>query len=268
MKNRKHTTTHSSGIRKTDKHSCIFDLTSRKIHENPSNSLAYFARGREEKSRGNTQAAIRDYTFGLRLDTRNAIAFFNRAKLYMQVPDYKSAIADLIHAIAIDPKLMNAYLERADAYKFTGKYAEAIIDYSVVIIAFPDCTIAWLGRRDAKFLQNDLRGALDDHTIASNLISFGTIANEIIEQAISAPTSVNTAQPNNLKTGFSTLKKYYPDLKKYYPDLKKHYPDLKKCFLELKDKLFPVMNIFLLIPVLQLNDFLLDNVLVTLIETQ
>ena len=180
MKSQKQKTTHTSGKCNNDKSSGIIDCITVKIRENPCNALAYFARAREEKRRGNTRSAIRDYTLGLQYDTLNATAFYNRGLLYMQESDYKSAIADLTHAIAIDPKLWNAYLNRADSYKFAGNYDLAIIDYTAVIYVFPDCVIAWMGRRDARILQKDLQGAagcgipfLDDGQIGRHRLEEG-----------------------------------------------------------------------------------------------
>jgi tetratricopeptide (TPR) repeat protein len=240
MNYRKSKSTRKAGKRKIDKRTSNLDRCTMKIVENPSNALAYFARAREEKQRGDFKAAIRDYNLGLQLDSRNAKALVNRAILFTLEFEFTKAIADLTQAIALDPYLLNAHLARANAYKCAGMYPEAILDYNEVLFFVPDCAEAYTGRGETKFLQDNPQGAIADYNLAGSLDPSSKEPYPTMEQLKRALADVEVnpvVQPIFRNAVFVFLMKYYH---------------------RLKEKFFPLTNSVLFILFIQLNDFQLD----------
>ncbi|MGE0435039.1 MAG: tetratricopeptide repeat protein, partial [Planctomycetota bacterium] len=111
--------------------------------------------------------AIESYTRSLELDPTSTLSLLNRGVSYHRSGRYQQAIADYTRGLQIDPddEMMHTY--RGLTLQAMGRWQDALKDFEAILRNDPDNPNGRLGRSAIRMdHQDDLRGALDDLTVA------------------------------------------------------------------------------------------------------
>jgi tetratricopeptide (TPR) repeat protein len=118
---------------------------------------------------GAWDAAIRDYTDVIRLDTNNVHAYAMRGLAYKEKGDYDRTIEDCAKAIRLDPNCAPAYTGRSIVYLMKGDYDRAIADSNELIRLDSNDTEAYTNRGFAYLRKYDYDKAIADSNEAIRL---------------------------------------------------------------------------------------------------
>lgn len=89
---------------------------------------AYTGRGRVYAMMGNSEKALDDLNYALKLDSKNDIALTMRGSVYRNTKEYEKALADFNQAIILNPDSNGVYQQRSLLWKRKKEYAKAIED--------------------------------------------------------------------------------------------------------------------------------------------
>jgi tetratricopeptide (TPR) repeat protein len=106
---------------------CTAAITSGK-YQSADLATAHIIRGNSYFSKGDQDAAARDYEEAIRHNPKNAVAFYNRGNVYNGVGQYGDAIEKYNEAINLKPDYANAFNNRCFAYNGKGEYDQAVKD--------------------------------------------------------------------------------------------------------------------------------------------
>ena len=97
--------------------------------ETPKNrALAYYFRGLAQSAQGDVDAAIADYSAGLKLNPGHAETYNSRGAAYERNGDNGHALADYSKAIQLKPDYATAYNNRCWSYYLVGDFKHALPD--------------------------------------------------------------------------------------------------------------------------------------------
>src|SRR5262249_17465732 len=100
-------------------------------------AVLYLGRGVARGIKGDTDAAISDFTEAIKLDAKYALAYKNRGIGHFKKGEYDAAIQDLDQAVQLSPGLWPAYATRGDAYRQKGDIDRALDDYEKALSLNP-----------------------------------------------------------------------------------------------------------------------------------
>ncbi|MEO6656300.1 MAG: TonB family protein [Pyrinomonadaceae bacterium] len=89
----------------------------------------YEKRGNENKSKGNFEAAVNDFTRAIEMNSSDIDVLLGRAESYFNRNSYTLAIADYSKAIELDPKNAGYYIRRGEAQEKRNNVELAVADY-------------------------------------------------------------------------------------------------------------------------------------------
>ncbi len=95
----------------------------------PAVASGYFHRGLIHSGRGNTDAAIADFTKSIKIEPADSGPYFRRALELEGKGDLAGALADLVKTMELDPSNGNALVEHGVILLLQGKTNEAQIDF-------------------------------------------------------------------------------------------------------------------------------------------
>src|SRR5262249_6175665 len=147
---------------------CTAAITSKK-HQGAELATAHVVRGNAYFSKGDYDAAIRDYDEAIRLNPKNAVAFYNRGNVYNSAAQYDAAISNFDEAIRIRPDYANAFNNRCSAYNAKGEYDLAIRDCSQALQLDPKKANAFVGLGNAYNRKHDYDAAMKAYDEAIQL---------------------------------------------------------------------------------------------------
>ena len=152
---------------------------SRRIHQDPSDRIAYYKRGQLYAIKGAYAPAVTDFDQSIRLNVRDAEAYNNRCWTRAATGDLTNALVDCNEALRLKPDLYDALDSRGLVYLKLGRYADAIRDYNGSLARNPRSVSSLFGRglaekRSGSDGSADIKQAKDmDHTIASEFAGYG-----------------------------------------------------------------------------------------------
>jgi tetratricopeptide (TPR) repeat protein len=132
-------------------------------------ALTYLDSGNAKVAKGDSDAAIADYTRALQIDPAYAAAYNNRGYAKHVKRDLDGAIEDYTRALKLDPQFAFAYTSRGIARQAKGDLKGALEDYTRAVEADHNYAPAYYNRGIAKSANNDLDGALIDYTRALDI---------------------------------------------------------------------------------------------------
>jgi tetratricopeptide (TPR) repeat protein len=112
----------------------------------PLNYRAYLSLGKAHDSRGQYDAAVRDYDHAILLRRDFVEAYNNRGAAYEAMGQAEAAIKDYDKAIALQPGAAEAYSNRGNIHQSMGHYEAAIEDYAKAIALKPNLAVAYQNR--------------------------------------------------------------------------------------------------------------------------
>eukprot|EP00913_Durusdinium_trenchii_P022852 g21456.t1 len=104
---------------------------------NPKNAAEYFTRGRGHFEMQRYNAALKDLSASLRLDSRSAESYALRARVLQKKRDHQTAILDCERAIKLNANLAIAHNTRGQSLRYLKKYDDAIRAYTNAISIDP-----------------------------------------------------------------------------------------------------------------------------------
>ncbi|HEY6804198.1 MAG TPA: tetratricopeptide repeat protein [Pyrinomonadaceae bacterium] len=113
----------------------------------PAIASSYLNRGVINSSRGNSDAAINDFTKSIRLDAKNGKAYSLRANELVATGDLEAALADVSRAIQLDPLNPTLRVEHGGILTLLGNTEDAQLDFDMVLKADP---AVWQKRIDER----------------------------------------------------------------------------------------------------------------------
>ena len=122
------------------------------IELDPNYAEAYNNRGNALNRKGQGDAAIKDYDKALSLKPDDVRAYNNRGNALNVKGRYEAAIKDFDKALSLKSDYTEAYYNRGNAYCGKGQYDAAIKDYDKTVELKPDFGEAYNNRAVAHFL--------------------------------------------------------------------------------------------------------------------
>jgi len=108
------------------------DLLDEVLNVDPSDRLAWLARGSVYLKMGNSQNAISDFNQAIELDSNHPKAYHLRGLAREMAGDNDAALEDFTRALDIDPEYGAAYYSRATLLTKAGQEDEAAEDMKMV----------------------------------------------------------------------------------------------------------------------------------------
>jgi tetratricopeptide (TPR) repeat protein len=125
----------------------------------------YFKRAEAEASDGQKEAAMKDYSEAIRLESNKkdaAVFHYRRALVASDQNQRAAALEDLSSAVAEDPTSADYLFDRGMEYTAMEKWKEAEADFSKAIELRPSFATAFKHRALVRAKIDDTPGALDD----------------------------------------------------------------------------------------------------------
>ena len=129
----------------------------------------FYARAVAEQIKGETEAALHDYTRCIALDENFALAYGGRGLVKSRLGALGEAIADYTRSLDLDPRLADAYCNRGTAKYRLRDYEGAIADYSLALSIAPENATYYANRGTIRHTAGDLDGAIADYNHANQL---------------------------------------------------------------------------------------------------
>lgn len=162
--------------------------------QDPRAAQSWFERGVKECARGDLEAAIRDFTRAIELnsgfaarpalglafadgerrpvvvmDDFNATAHYNRGVARSRAGEFDGALADYAVTLQIDPRHAYALAGRGTIYLERKRFREALADFDRALAASPGMKLALNNRGNVRKALGDLEGALADYDLLVQL---------------------------------------------------------------------------------------------------
>ena len=137
---------------------------------NPGHAESYNNRGTDHERKGNNARALADYSKAIQLKPDWATAYSNRCWSYYLVGDFKHALPDCTKALALNPKNSHALDSRCAVYVGNKQYDLAIADCSKAIALDKNYGYPYFNRGDALYRKGQAAAALTDYKTAARLI--------------------------------------------------------------------------------------------------
>lgn len=122
----------------------------------------YMISGQLNIEKGDTAAAVEDFSRAISVDRYFAPARAGRAYVYLLLENYKNAIPDLDEAIRLDPDVPSYYINRGLARYNTNNLRGTLDDFDRVIRLDPNNILAWYNRGLIRSQVGDLNRAIED----------------------------------------------------------------------------------------------------------
>jgi tetratricopeptide (TPR) repeat protein len=122
----------------------------------------YMIRGELNIDRGDTLAAVEDFSRAISVDRYYAPARAGRAYAYLQLENYGNALPDLDEAIRLDPDVPAYYINRGLARYNLNNLRGTLDDFDRVIRLDPNNELAWFNRGIIRQQVGDLNRAIED----------------------------------------------------------------------------------------------------------
>jgi protein O-mannosyl-transferase len=132
------------------------------IKKDPTAALAYVARGDSKAADADYEAASKDYTMAVIIDSSNAVAYNNRGFAWIKTQQYDKAENDLNNAIRLQPGFSKAYYNRSCLYIDMKEYEKAIEDCNKTLLHLPDFAYAYYNRGNASYMLKNYKDAISD----------------------------------------------------------------------------------------------------------
>jgi len=139
------------------------------IRLDPSHGPAHAGRARALQAEGDPDGALSEYDEALRLFPEDVEAVINRGNLRQARGDLPGAIADFNQALTVEPERFEVYYNRANAKKAMGDLDGALADYTEALHRKPEYGSAYNNRGNVRKAKGDLAGAIADYTEAIRL---------------------------------------------------------------------------------------------------
>jgi tetratricopeptide (TPR) repeat protein len=143
------------------------------LKNDPRTASAYAYRGAAYEAKLNLNAAITNYSEGVRLSPNDADLRYYLGTALGKRGDFESALSNLDEAIRLDPKHGKAYASRGAVFQMSGKLEKAISDYDIAVRLAPDCWETHFGRAHGYDAQGEFHKAIDDYNEAIQLLKKG-----------------------------------------------------------------------------------------------
>ncbi len=117
----------------------------------------------------NFEAAIKEYSAAIGLDSNYADAYYNRGTARIRLKDYEPAVADFTKTIALKPDFAKAYANRGIAELELERVADAITDFTKTIALDSGNSSAYFMRAQARMQSGDKDGGCGDLRAAKRL---------------------------------------------------------------------------------------------------
>ncbi|MFH0866265.1 MAG: tetratricopeptide repeat protein [Bacteroidota bacterium] len=124
--------------------------------------LAYIARGDAKAAEADYEAASKDYTMAIGVDSVSFVAYNNRGYVHIKTQQYDKAETDLNRAIQLQPAFTKAYYNRSCLYIEMKEYEKAIDDCNKTLLLSPEFTYAYYNRGNASYMQKKYNEAIAD----------------------------------------------------------------------------------------------------------
>jgi tetratricopeptide (TPR) repeat protein len=135
----------------------------------PQDAQAYCCRGVVQCKIGNYREAISDFNQALKLDFHDVIVYRNRGKARCQLGDYQGALSDLNQALKMQPEDSLVYVARGNIYREMGNCVNAIQDYSQALQINHNYAPAYYNRGLAYTLLEETQNAVSDYQKAASI---------------------------------------------------------------------------------------------------
>lgn len=135
----------------------------------PENAMLYEYRGSAFAAKGDWEEAIRDFTSAIQFSSANARAYFNRASVYRSSGNYELALADVNASLRFSRTNAWAYKLRAALRSFNGHYAQAVGDWNAGLKLDPNDANALACRGSDYAAIGEFRKSIQDYYRAVQL---------------------------------------------------------------------------------------------------
>lgn len=136
---------------------------SRAIQLNTNDAVAYEYRGGCYALKGDLDKAIEDFNQAIVLNPTNAITYFNRGTAYRAKGDWDKALSDLTVSLKLNPTNAKAYESRAGAYWAKGEVENEISDWTSALKLTPNDAEPLAFRGYAYFKAGHFDKAIEDY---------------------------------------------------------------------------------------------------------
>jgi tetratricopeptide (TPR) repeat protein len=183
-------------------------------------SASYLLRANANRLNKNSKAAVKDYTYVIKLDPGNKDAYWNRAAAYNILQDFKLSAVDYTRTMSFfqndKPRLATLYDSRAINEFMQNLFDEAIKDDSVAIALNPDVEQEYTDQAIAYNKNGNYQAAIKLYHVALGfqgnnnrqnsflytLIGINLYALNEYEDAISSCTKAILLDPENAQAYF------------------------------------------------------------------
>jgi tetratricopeptide (TPR) repeat protein len=136
----------------------------------PQDAQAYCCRGVVRCKQGNYRDAISDFNQALRLNFSDAIVYRNRGKARFQLGDHQGALVDFNSALQMQSQEdALLYIARANVYRAMGNYYGAIKDYTQALQIDADDPHIYYNRGIAYTFIEEMQLAVEDYQRAASI---------------------------------------------------------------------------------------------------
>ena len=145
---------------------------------NPKFAAAYNSRGNIYYSRGEKALAYNDFLTAVKFGSNESTSHNNLGYLLTQKGDYAGALRHLNEAIRLNPKSAESFHNRGNLWLARKDFQRATADYSVAIKLNPRMALTYFNRSIAEYNAGDYQAAYNDAMSAQSL-GFKLSANDL-----------------------------------------------------------------------------------------
>jgi len=132
------------------------------VERYPNHVYSYMVYGQLNIERGDTLAAVEDFSRAIAIDRHFAAARAGRAYVYLLLENYANALPDLDEAIRLDPDIPGYYINRGLARYNLNNLRGTLDDFDRVIRLDPANELAWFNRGLIRSQVGDINRAIED----------------------------------------------------------------------------------------------------------
>lgn len=146
------------------------------IEKYSQNPIAYYNRGRAYLSIENIEAAFKDYTASLRINSAYEPSHVGRGDIYFLKGDKDRAFREYSNAIYANPKYAPGYVGRGNVYLVMNDNSSAFKEFSIATNLDPKYASGYIGRGDVYQRRGDKETALQEYKKAIQIDSNNALA--------------------------------------------------------------------------------------------